>query len=808
LFRAKQNTTPQKQGRILMEQQQKFIIRKIAVLGAGVMGAQIAAHFASANVSVVLFDLPGNEDNRNGIVMRALEGLHKLHPVPYTVPSKLAAIKPANYVDSLFELTDCDLIIEAISERLGWKEDLYKKIIPFISNDALLVTNTSGLSINRLAKTLPETLQTRFFGVHFFNPPGYMPLVELIPSEYTDMHYVAQLEPFLVTTLGKNVVYAKDTPNFIANRIGLFSMLITLRAAQRYAIELDVVDVLTGSLIGRPKSATLRTADVVGLDTFAHAVSTMTDNLTGDQWHAFFELPLWMMELIQKGALGQKTNQGIFKKDGKQILVFDLKEQAYRPANAKPPKEILEILKISNMAERFSALHQSKLPESQFLWCCFRELFHYSAVHLAKIAHNVRDVDQAMRWGFGWQQGPFEIWQSAGWQHIAKLIQQDLEAGNTLVKVPLPNWVWERTEAGVYNSEGAFSPAVQHFVPRRRLPVYERQLFPELMHGESHATGETLLESDAVCLWRLKDDTAILSFKTKMGVINSAVADGIQEALYKAERVANGLIIWPYKSNNFSAGANLKDFAEMIKQRNYQDIEDMLARFQQACLSLRYSMIPVVAAVNGYALGGGCEVMLHCDAIAAALRSQIGLVEMGVGLIPGGGGCTEMTRRAAEFYSADPYLKLEQYFKQIAMAAVAKNAHEAQQFDYVRSTDAIVFNPEELLTVAKQQIIGLNAAGYRPPRKAKIKVLGNAGLARLMPQLVNLREGEFMSAHDFTIATHLAKIMCGGEIDQNSEVDETWLLRLEREAFIKLAQTKETLARIEYMLETGKALRN
>jgi 3-hydroxyacyl-CoA dehydrogenase len=791
-----------------MEDPKKFYIKKIAVLGAGVMGAQIAAHFASADVPVVLFDLPGSKENRNAIVVRALEGLLKLHPAPFTDPAKISAIQVANYDDSLESLRECDLIIEAISERMEWKEDLYKKVSPYISETALLVTNTSGLSVNNLAKMLPANLRSRFFGVHFFNPPGYMPLVELIPTEFTDSQWTNQLEAFLVTTLGKSIVYAKDTPNFIANRIGVFSMLITLWAAQHYAIEFDVVDALTGPLLGRPKSATLRTADVVGLDTFAHAVSTMRDNLQSDPWIKYFDTPYWISELIQRGALGQKTQQGVYKKEGKQILVFDLKEKNYRLAGAKPNKDVIEILKIKDVAQRFTALKQSSLPEAQFLWCCLREVFHYSAVHLEEIAHTVRDADQAMRWGFGWQQGPFELWQTADWKKIAQLIQDDIDKNVSLTKAPLPKWVTELGEKGVYTEEGAFFPAENSYTPRRHLPVYDRQLFPELMIGEKHPQTETLLESDAVRLWRMDDETAILSFKTKMGVIDNQVIDGIQESILKAQQVANGLIVWPYKSEHFSAGANLKSFADSIKKKNFQAIEDMLKGIQQANMALRYSMIPVVAAVQGYALGGGCEVLLHCDAVTAGLRSNIGLVEIGVGVLPAAGGCKEMARRAYEFYPADPYLKIEKYFKQIAMAMVSKNAHEAKQMGFLKESDNVMFNPQEILFVAKQQIQELNAANYRPPLKAKFKVLGNGGLARLMPQLVNMHEGNFISDHDYFIASNIAKVLCGGAIDQDTEVDEQWVLKLERDVFLELAQTKETLARIEHMLETGKPLRN
>lgn len=780
--------------------------RKVAVLGAGVMGAQIAALFASADIPVILFDLAGNPENRNAIVLRALEGLLKLNPPPLTLPEKISAIIPANYDDSLPLLKGCDLVIEAISEQLDWKENLYKKITPYISDSALLVTNTSGLSINTLASILPKNLTKRFFGVHFFNPPGYMPLVEMTPNEHTDMAHMVAIETFLVSELGKSIVYARDTPNFIANRIGIFSMLITLYAADKYRIPFDVVDALTGPLIARPKSATLRTADVVGLDTFSHAVTTMRDNLTSDPWHALFETPGWMTSLMQRGALGQKTHQGVYKKEGKNILVYDIDEKSYRSASVKPSKEILEILKISDIAKRFQALKNSQLPEAKFLWTCFREVFHYSAYQLESIASNARDLDQAMRWGFGWQQGPFETWQSAGWAAISQYIQDDISQNKSYANVPLPQWVMDGTQ-GAYTEAGAWSVEEKMYIPPRKLPVYERQLFPEKVFLQKTPETETLLETDSIRLWRMRDDDLILSFKTKLGVIDPGVIEGIYQSLDLANDNARGLILWTQNSPHFSAGANLKFFAELIRKKQFQAIHDMLNDFQHACLAIRYAQIPVVAAVQGYVLGGGCETMLHAQGISAALRSQIGLVEFGVGLIPAGGGCKEMVRRACAS-GEESYPKIEKYFKQIAMGLASANAEQAKKMDYLKESDYVVFNSHEILYVAKQQIAAFNAVPYRPSRLKNMTVLGNSGLARLMPQIVNMREGNLISAHDFVIAQHLAKILCGGSIDEKTEVNEEWILKLEREAFIELAQTKESLARIEHMLETGKPLRN
>ena len=389
-------------------------IRKVAVLGAGVMGAQIAAHLVNANVETILFDLPAKEGSKNGIVDKAIANLGKLSPAPLAAKDRAAAIIPANYDQNLEWLKGCDLIIEAIAERLDWKKDLYAKILPFVGPKAILASNTSGLSINSLAEVLDESLHHRFCGVHFFNPPRYMHLAELIPCARTDKAVLEGLEGFLVTTLGKGVVYAKDTPNFIGNRIGVFSILSTLHHTAAFGLGFDEVDALTGPLLGRPKSATYRTSDVVGLDTMAHVIKTMADTLPDDPWHQYFKAPEWLQALIAKGALGQKTGAGIFQKRGKDIVVIDLAKQDYRPATGEAAPEVVEILKLKDPAEKFAKLRASEHKQAQFLWSIFRDLFHYSAYPLESIADTARDVDLAIRWGYGWSLGPFETWQAAG----------------------------------------------------------------------------------------------------------------------------------------------------------------------------------------------------------------------------------------------------------------------------------------------------------------------------------------------------------------------------------------------------------
>ncbi|HEX7605839.1 MAG TPA: 3-hydroxyacyl-CoA dehydrogenase family protein, partial [Usitatibacter sp.] len=430
-----------------------MIIRQAAVLGAGVMGAQIAAHLANANVKPILFDLPAKEGkDKSAIANKAIEALTKLNPSPLATASVVKQITAANYDEHLHLLKDCDLVIEAISERMDWKKSLFEKVAPHVGPNAIFASNTSGLSITELSKSMPAALRKRFCGIHFFNPPRYMRLVEIIPTAETDPAILDRLETFLTTTLGKGVIRAKDTPNFVANRVGVFSMLATMHHTVQFKLGFDEVDALTGPAIGRGKSATYRTADVVGLDTMAHVVKTLGDTLPSDPWAAYYKAPEWLAQLVEKGALGSKTKAGIYTKKGKDILVLDLAKKDYRPAAGAIADEVQAILKDKNPGEQLAKLRASAHPQAQFLWAIFRDVFHYVAVHLAEIAHSARDVDFAVRWGFGWSRGPFELWQAAGWQRVAKMLEEDIAAGKTMAKAPLPQWVNDG-RSGVHSAE-------------------------------------------------------------------------------------------------------------------------------------------------------------------------------------------------------------------------------------------------------------------------------------------------------------------------------------------------------------------
>ncbi|HTI97157.1 MAG TPA: 3-hydroxyacyl-CoA dehydrogenase/enoyl-CoA hydratase family protein [Rudaea sp.] len=787
-----------------------LLIRKAAVLGAGVMGAQIAAHLTNANVETVLFDLTAKDGDPNSIVLKAIDNLKKLSPAPLADKSRAGAIVPANYDANLDWLEGCDLVVEAIAERLDWKRDLYAKIAPFVSQSAILASNTSGLSINALSDVLDERLHHRFCGVHFFNPPRYMHLVEVIPCAKTDPAVLTELEAFLTTTLGKGVIYARDTPNFIGNRIGVFSMLATMHHTEQFKLGYDVVDALTGPAIGHPKSATYRTSDVVGLDTMGHVIKTMDDNLPKDPWHDHYKVPAVVQALVAKGALGQKTGAGFFRKVGKDILVLDPAKADYVPQTGKVSDEVAAILKLKTPAEQFAKLRASNDPQAQFLWAIHRDLFHYAAYWLGDIAASARDIDFAMRWGYGWKLGPFETWQAAGWADVAKWISEDIAAGKAMSSAPLPAWATDPKRTGVHDAAGSWSAATGKQVPVSKAPVYKRQLFPQTVLGTKSDTGKTVFETDDVRLWNLgSDDIAILSFKSKMHTIGAGVLDGVQRAVDEAERGFKAMVVWQ-DSEPFSVGANLKEAGAMFQSGKTAEFDAFIHRFQQTSMRIKHALVPVVAAVRGMALGGGCEFQMHSARTIAALESYIGLVEAGVGLLPAGGGLKELALRASQHaFGGDVFTALKGSFETVAMAKTSGSALEAKELGLLRPSDVVVYHADELLYVAKAEASALAESGWRPPLpNRQITVAGDVATATFKANLVNMLEGRFISEHDMEIATRIADTLCGGQIERGSLVDEQWLLDLERKHFVALAQMPKTQERIAFTMKTGKPLRN
>ena len=804
----------------------RFNVKKVAVLGAGVMGAQIAAHLVNLKVPVVLFDLPAKEGPKNGIVMRAIEGLKKLKPAPLGVPEDAALIQQANYEENMDVLKECDLIIEAIAERMDWKTDLYHKIAPFIAEGAIVASNTSGLSITKLSEALPESIKPRFCGIHFFNPPRYMTLVELINTPTTGAAVLDDLEAFVTSALGKGVIRAHDTPNFIANRVGIASILATMKEAENFGLSYDVVDDLTGKKLGRASSGTFRTADVVGLDTMAHVIKTLQDNLgegpgkTPDPFTDMYGTPPVLAKLLESKSLGQKTGAGFYKKVGRDIMRLDPESMEYVAGGAKANDVVGRMLK-KPAGERLALLRNAEGAEARFLWAILRDQFHYAAVHLETIAETARDIDFAMRWGFGAKQGPFELWQQAGWLQVATWIKEDIDAGKAISSAPLPDWVFNGPVAaagGVHTPQGSWSASAKKFIPKRQLPVYARQHFPEDVLGASAPSfttaGTTLHEDDAIRLWTLdgdQNDVLIASIKTKMHAISPDVAEGLAMGIDLAEKSYKGMVIWS-NDEMFSAGADLQAMLPAFMMGGAAAVEGAEAELQNVMLKMRYAAVPVVSAIRGLALGGGCEIAVYSSKRVAAMESYIGLVEVGVGLVPGAGGLAYIARRAAENAATstnkDMLPFLTEGFTAAAMARVGTSAIESRKIGYLLDSDVIVPNVNELLFVALNEALAMFNSGYRAPAKRSFPVVGRNGLATIKGQLVNMRDGGFISAHDFHIASLIAGVVCGGDVDNGTLVTEEYLMTLERKAFCSLLEHPKTHERIMGMMSTGKPVRN
>jgi 3-hydroxyacyl-CoA dehydrogenase len=629
-----------------------------------------------------------------------------------------------------------------------------------------------------------------------------------------------QLEAFVTSSVGKSVVRAKDTPNFIANRVGIAGMLATMKEAETFGLAYDVVDDLTGKKLGRASSGTFRTADVVGLDTMAHVIKTLQDTLSAetDPFYASFGTPAALAALIEKGALGQKSGAGFFKKVGKDILRLDPAKGDYVPAGGKADEIVARMLK-KPPAERLKLLRESTNPQAQFLWAILRDSFHYAAVHLADIAETARDIDFAMRWGFGTSQGPFELWQQAGWKQVAEWVKADIDAGKALSKAPLPAWVFDGPVAakeGVHTPEGSWSASAGKYLPLRDLPVYARQHFRENVLGAGAAaplaSGTELFKNEEVRAWTLDGEVVIASITAKLHLISPTVAEGLQAALEIAERDHKALVIWS-PDDVFSAGANLEALMPVFMKSGAKGIAPELKKFQDFMLRLRYAQVPVVSAVRGIALGGGCELAVYSARRVAAMESYMGLVEVGVGLVPGAGGLTYIARRAAEMAAAgnanaDIQKFLIDGFTSAAMAKVGTSAIESRKLGYLLWSDVIVPHKDELLYVAIQQARAMADSGWRAPARKPFPVAGRNAIATIKAQLANMRDGGFVSAHDFHIAALIADVVCGGDVDAGSLVTEEYLMALERKHFCALLEHPKSQERIMGMLSTGKPVRN
>jgi 3-hydroxyacyl-CoA dehydrogenase len=794
---------------------------KVAVLGSGVMGSAIAAHFANAGVPSLVLDIVppklGEKEKaagltledprfRNGLAALSVKALLKARPAPLFVPQRLGLIETGNLEDHLPRLAEADWVIEVVKEDLEIKKRVLAAAAEHLKEGAVLSSNTSGLSLAAMSAALPEKVRPRFLGTHFFNPPRYMRLIEMITTEETDPEVAEAVSAFATRRLGKGVVPAEDTPNFIANRIGVHSLMVTLRVMKESGLSIEEIDALTGPALGRPKTATFRLADLVGIDTLLLVAQNVTHNAPDDESLGDLAAAELLKPMVEKGLLGLKTGAGFYrkvKKPEKKILTLDPEKGEYRdPIKPRLP-ELAELRGAGSAAERIRLLVGGEGAGSKAAWKILGSTLSYAAMRLGEIAGDADTIDRALRLGFNWELGPFETWDALGFRATTERLRAD--------GLPLPAWVDDLYEAGaesLYQEEGGerLSPTA---VPGSLAPAPRdpRALPFAVLHRE----GREVQQNPSASLLDLGDGVLALEFHSKMNVVDGDIIAMIHGATAEAEANGRALVV-ANDGDNFSAGANLMLLLGAAMKGEWEAIEKIVRGFQSATNALERCAVPVVVAPHGMALGGGCEIVLAGNAVHAAAESYIGLVEVGAGVIPAGGGCLRYYRRHVEGRgeSADPYEALKASFMAIGTARVSTSAEEARGLGFLRPADGWSMNREHLLLDAKDVALGLAGAGFTPPaaRGATIPVLGRSGVALVDSVLVNMHEGRQITDHDRTIGRELGRILCGGDLPGPTTVSEQHLLDLECEAFLRLCGEKKTLQRMEALLKTGKPLRN
>ncbi|MFT3676761.1 MAG: 3-hydroxyacyl-CoA dehydrogenase NAD-binding domain-containing protein [Chitinophagaceae bacterium] len=788
-------------------------IKKVAVLGSGVMGSRIACHFAGVGVQVLLLDMVPKEAvdskkpaERNKLVNDALTAAIKSNPSPVYYKDVVKKISTGNFDDNMKDIAGCDWVIEVVVERLDIKQLIYEKVEQYRKPGTLVTSNTSGIPIHLMAEGRSEDFKKHFCGTHFFNPPRYLRLLEIIPTPHTDPAVIDFLMNYGDLILGKTTVLCKDTPAFIANRIGVYGIMAIFGLVDKLGLSIDEVDALTGPLIGRPKSATFRTADVVGIDTLVKVAKGVYDNCPGDEARASFEIPGWLNKMVENNWLGDKTGQGFFaKKKGpngeKEIFTLDLKTFEYKP-RTKAKFASLEAAKpIDDLQQRIKMLLASPDKAGEFYRHFHYGLFSYISHRIPEISDELYRVDDAMMAGFGWEIGAFETWDLLGMERTVKAMK---EAGYTVAA-----WVEAMLAAGnkqFYKVEAGkkycYDPASQSYKP---LPGAEAFLVL------SNYQDKIVWKNGSCRLYDIGDDVLGLQWSTKMGSIGGDVLSGIQTAIDKAEKNYKGLVI-ANEGTNFSAGANVGMIFMLAIEQEYDELDMAIRLFQNTMMRARYSSVPVVVAPHGLALGGACELSLHADKVCPAAETYTGLVELGVGLIPGGGGTKEFVLRAAdEMHEDEPdTITLKNRFLTIATAKVATSAAEGFQIGvYRKGLDEVVMNQGRRIAEAKRSVIEFSDSGYTAPVQRKdVKVLGQSALGALYAGIHAMRTANYATEHDALVARKLAYVMCGGDLSEPTLVSEQYLLDLEREAFLSLCGEKKTLERIQSVLKSGKPVRN
>ena len=769
-------------------------IKKVAVLGAGTMGSQIAAHLANASVPSLLFDMPG-------LAAQTLEKLPKLDPAPLFDPSLISLIQPLDFESDFAKLREVDWVIEAIIEDLPTKRALLKSIASYLRSDTIVTSNTSGLPLSSIAAEMPPEFRKRWFGTHFFNPPRYLKLLELIPTNETDPELLRRIADFGDRYLGKGIVYAKDTPNFIGNRLATFGALYTLKVMVEDGYTIEEVDALTGPIIGHPKTATFRLFDLVGIDILGFVAKNLYENVPQDDQREIFRLPKILEEVLARKWFGNKTGQGFYKKVGGEILALDYSTMEYRPQK-KPSFPSIEMVRpIEDPRQRLANLIQSKDRAGTFIWKTLSALLAYAAHRIPEISDDIVNIDHSMKWGFGWSHGLFEIWDAIG---IHRSVERMRAEGKQL-----PAWLGRllaQAEPMFYKSEKGERSFwdIQSSCYR---PLPRPQGILVLDHWKEDRG--VIKKNAGASLVDLSDGVACLEFHSKMNAIGSDTIQMVRSALDIVEKDFEGLLI-ANQGENFSVGANLMLLLMEAQEGNWEDLDMVVRAFQQMTMSLRYSPKPVVAAPFQLALGGGCEVCLGADAIHSAAEVYTGLVEVGVGLIPAGGGTKEVLMRNLQRMppGADALPYLRKAFETIALAKVSRSALDAKRLGYFAESDTFSMNADRLVQDAKSIVLQLSRNYRQPQPRRDILMTGKAGYAYLQVGIFLMREAGYISEHDQKIGEKIAWMMTGGDLSQPIQVEEQFVLDLEREAFLSLLGERKTQERIQHMLKTGKPLRN
>jgi 3-hydroxyacyl-CoA dehydrogenase len=787
-------------------------IKNAAVLGAGTMGAAIAAHLSNAGIPTLLLDIaPREEDakDKNSVVKSLWEAAKKLKPAPFMLAENAGLISLGNFEEDMPKLKDCDFVIEAVVERLDIKHSIFAEVEKHRKPGSIIASNTSGIPISSIAEPFSDDFKKHFVGVHFFNPPRYMKLVEVIGTQWSDGEVACSLSGFLDVRLGKGVVPAKDRPNFIANRVGVYSIMAVLDEMIKQGFTPTEVDQMTGKAIGHASSATFRTSDLVGLDVTAHVVSNLYPAIPEDEDRDTFKVPEVMQTLLDKKILGDKTNGGFFKKSkdetGKRVILeLDLQTFEYKPQVKTKFASIDAGKAVEDIPTRVKQLVWGKDNVGQFLWKTTARISAYAANRIPEIADTIVEIDNAIKWGFGWEIGVFETWDAIG---VAESVERMKAEG---MKVPANVQAMLDSGATSFYKYENGTTSFYDFASASYKQIADKQGVIVLKSVKDRIG--VIKSNKGASLIDIGDGVACLEFHSKMNSIGSDTMQMLKFAVDEVEKNHVGLVIGN-QGGNFSAGANIMMILLAAQEEEWDDINMMIHAFQQANMRLRYSSKPVVAAPYGLSLGGGCEIPLHCDKVRAAGETYMGLVEVGVGLLPGGGGTKEMTLRAMDLAKktpdADPLAFLKKTFEMIGMGKVATSGQEAKAWGFLRDSDSISMNGDRLIADAKQEVLNLAAAGYvQPVQRTDIYAMGEAGMAAFKIALSQMQRGGFASEHDCLIGKKIAKILCGGELNHASYVSEQYLLDLEREGFLSLCGERKTQERIAAMLKTGKPLRN